>query len=75
MLKDNTLWAWGRNVSNTFPGLPDTMEGSTVPVKIMDDVVSASTGVCTHLAIKTDGSLWVWGKYVGDRTNRQTSVP
>ena len=75
VLKDNTLWSWGRNVSNTFPGLPDTMEGSTVPVKIMDDVVSASTGVCTHLAIKTDGSLWVWGKYVGDRTNRQTSVP
>ena len=74
VLEDNTLWAWGRNVSNAFPGRDELLLTST-PIKIMDDVLTASTGTLTHLAVKTDNTLWAWGRYVGDRTNKQRSEP
>lgn len=43
----------------------------TTPVKVLDDVTAVSVGSCDHLsddegyftfAIRTDGSLWVWGE-------------
>ena len=39
VMEDNTLWAWGRNVSDTFPSSSDLISSST-PVKIMEDVYS-----------------------------------
>ncbi|MGE5544562.1 MAG: hypothetical protein ACM3UW_06260, partial [Bacillota bacterium] len=48
-------------------GLGDgTNKDSTVPVKIMEDVVSAVAGTCHSLAVKKDGSLWTWGQGVKD---------
>lgn len=43
----------------------------TTPVKVLDDVTAVSVGSCDHssenegyftFAIRTDGSLWVWGE-------------
>lgn len=46
---------------------------------IMDEVVSASAGVCFYAAIKKDGSLWTWGRndcgQLGDGTHTNRSNP
>lgn len=60
--KDGTLWAWGLNIDCVF-GV-DSVTGNTVftvPVKVMDDVLSVHCGYQVVSVIKTDGSLWMSG--------------
>lgn len=78
---DGTLWAWGKN---TYSQLG--IDGGTVhrssPVQVgsLTTWKSVSAGGNFTLAIKTDGTLWAWGKNnygqlgVGDTTNRNTIV-
>ena len=65
---DGSLWMWGYNTEGTVgnggsgnatdnAGLPI----QTTPVKIMENVEKVCTRGGTTAAIKTDGSLWVWG--------------
>lgn len=62
-IKNNgTLWAWGKN---SYGQLGDgTLIDKNVPVQIGTDsnwkYVSAGYD-STNIAIKTDGTLWVWG--------------
>lgn len=64
---DGTLWTWGNithgNLGNghTWNATRGTAACQTVPVKIMDDVRLMRCGPDHMAAIKTDGSLWVWG--------------
>jgi alpha-tubulin suppressor-like RCC1 family protein len=68
---DNSLWAWGNNVSGKLGNGKKTIyheDGWIIedndklsPVKIMDDVIQVSTGMAHTAAIKSDGTLWVWG--------------
>ena len=37
-----------------------------IPIKIMDSVSAVSMGVWNAMAIKTDGSLWAWGRYISN---------
>lgn len=84
---DGSLWIWG---SNAFGALGNGGEGNTlsehfsivcqsVPTKILDDVVSVSCGRYTVAAIKTDGSLWMWGEnscgQLGNGTTDHSAVP
>ena len=73
---DGSLWAWGHNVygpvgnggkgNEIVIGWGNELTVQTVPVKIMDNVIDTA---CTHYstaALKSDGTLWLWGMDVGD---------
>ena len=69
--KDGTLWTWGFNASGQL-GLGDTTSySSPVQVGSLTDWSSDAGGLCTTIdnnmfALKTDGTLWVWGGNGGD---------
>ena len=63
LLKTNgTLWGVGRNDSDMNLGLNDRISRSS-PTQIGTDTnwVQASGGERTAVAIKSDGTLWIWG--------------
>lgn len=78
---DGTLWGWGYN---NYGQLGNGTTGSGVfgnPVQIgtANNWQMVSTGSDHTLAIKTDGTLWVWGAnyrgQLGDGTTIQKTVP
>lgn len=82
---DGTLWLWGYNRYGELGN--GTSENSSVPVKVMNDVsfvncggiiYSSSRGGYTA-AIKTDGTLWMWGRnsdgQLGIGTHEHSNVP
>ena len=68
---NGSLWMWGYNndgqVGNgrkgdsTYQTQGYTYPCQTTPVKVLDDVASFSCGANFTAAVKTDGSLWIWG--------------
>lgn len=57
--KDGSLWMSGGNDYGQIGN--GTLDDAPVPVKVMDNVVSACSGGTVTAAIKKDGSLWMWG--------------
>lgn len=83
---DGVLWMWGANssdqVGNGGMGNDKDVHGGTIqtiPEKIMDNVASVNCGYNHTAALKTDGSLWIWGsKYhttLGDGSTESSPVP
>lgn len=77
---DGTLWGWGYN-SNGELGCGDTDNRSS-PIQTIvggTDWLKVSSGGRHTAAIKTDGSLWVWGDndygQLGDNTTDPVSSP
>jgi alpha-tubulin suppressor-like RCC1 family protein len=61
--QNNTLWAWGTNLDGRTGR--DRHTGSTITPTIIEssqDWSSVSAGRDHSLAIKTDGTLWAWGR-------------
>ena len=81
LLKTNgTLWGLGRNNSDMNLGLNDRTNRSS-PTQIGTETtwVQAAGGSNTSAAIKTDGTLWVWGHnnygQVGNNSEAPQSSP
>ncbi len=78
---DGSLWAWGRNSQGQLGNGTTTNTNSPVQIGSATDWAKISTagGGGHTLAIKTDGSLWAWGKngsgQLGDGTIIQRNSP
>jgi alpha-tubulin suppressor-like RCC1 family protein len=83
---NGTIWSWGSDGASSLPkygnlGQNDTLPRS-VPTQIgtMTNWAFVSGGRGMVAAIKTDGTLWVWGNNsngqlgLGDTTNRSSPV-
>jgi alpha-tubulin suppressor-like RCC1 family protein len=75
---DGTLWVWG---SNTFGqlGINSTTHPITTPMQIFGAGTNwkqVSCGFTHTAAIKTDGTLWAWGRNTyGQLGNNNTTSP
>jgi alpha-tubulin suppressor-like RCC1 family protein len=77
---DNTLWMWGANVYGQLGNSSTTKVSS--PVQIIGGGTNwkqVSTGNQHTAAVKTDGTLWTWGRnnygQLGDNTIVNKSSP
>jgi alpha-tubulin suppressor-like RCC1 family protein len=78
---NGSLWAWGENNYGQL-GIGDDSEYETSPVRVGTDTdwSSLSSGRNYTLAIKTNGSLWAWGRNndgqlgIGNYTNQDSPV-
>jgi alpha-tubulin suppressor-like RCC1 family protein len=67
--RDGSVYSWGSNGDGQYGNGIDLWMPAQSPVKLpgMDNVVSISTGYGHSLAVKNDGSLWVWGRNLEDQ--------
>lgn len=59
---DGTVWTWGGNYVGQL-GNDSTAHHVTAPVKVVDltNVTEIAAGKSHGLALKKDGSVWIWG--------------
>ncbi len=78
---DGTLWTWGQNIYGQLGD--NTANNKSSPVQTISGGTNwkqVSTGSISHtVAIKTDGTLWTWGRNIngelGDNTTTTKSSP
>lgn len=63
ILENGTVWAWGLNDDYQLGnGLNNDNSNIPIQVKGLTDIVSISAGDNYALALKSDGSVFMWGK-------------
>lgn len=79
---NNTLWMWGREVISGCLGQNTYSDSRSSPVQVgaLTNWATGGTGVFHTVCVKTDGTLWSWGRsYDGElgqsnRTSRSSPV-
>ena len=78
---DGTLWTWGVNSNGSLGDNTNTIRSSPVQtIAAGTNWKQVSTGNNTTAAVKTDGTLWLWGNnatygMLGDNTVADKSSP
>src|SRR5690606_31904685 len=78
---DGTVWTWGRNNYGQLGNGSDPNTNSLTPVQVSDltDVVAIAAGDDLNYAIKSDGTVWGWGRnhggFLGDGTSENQFSP
>jgi uncharacterized repeat protein (TIGR01451 family) len=59
---DGSVWTWGNNSSGQL-GVSPNLERSKVPLRVtsVDNVRAVALENSLSLALKTDGTVWLWG--------------
>ena len=78
---DGTVWAWGYNIEGQLGN--GTISGATtaIPVQVtgLTGVTAVAVGVQHSVALKNDGTVWVWGfnyhGQIGNGTTTHSTVP
>lgn len=78
--KDGTLWCWGRNLFGQIGDNTTTDKSSPVQtLTFATNWASTSAAIDYVAGIKTDGTLWLWGRNywgnLGDGTRTDKSSP
>lgn len=83
--KDSTVWTWGYNGSGRLGD--NTLESRNKPVQVVGEngfgflsgIVKIAAGESHELALRSDGTVWTWGKnlngQLGDNTVSDRSTP
>jgi alpha-tubulin suppressor-like RCC1 family protein len=70
ILSDGSLWSWGTNLYHQLGDGTDEYQ-AFAPVRVvgLSDVVAVSGGALHAMALRRDGTVWVWGQYWGGETS------
>ena len=86
---DGTVWAWGANSDGQLgDGTIGWYESKNTPVQVIDstdstgyltEVIAIAAGDFYSIALKSDGTVWTWGRnwhgQLGDGTTEGKSTP
>ena len=70
--KDGTVWTWGDNPQGQLGnGSSSGQQCYATQVHGLDNVAQIAAGEVISLALKHDGTVWIWGRQGGDAPARQ----
>lgn len=71
---DGTVWAWGYNFFGQLGAGSYDFTDRAIPVQVpgLTNVVAIAAGGKGSMALKSDGTVWVWGSY---KSNMKSAIP
>ncbi len=77
---DSTMMAWGWNAAGQLGNGPNGNSNVPVQVSSLTNVIATAAGGYRHsMALKDDGTLWLWGSnfygQLGNGTNTSSNIP
>ncbi len=72
--EDGTVWAWGHNLCKQIGnGTKNGTQSSPVKVTGLNNIKAIAGGYNHSVALKSDGTVWTWGRGCEGQLGRETS--
>jgi alpha-tubulin suppressor-like RCC1 family protein/PKD repeat protein len=74
---DGTVWAWGLNDLGQVGSPASPLDVVRVPFQVpgLTDVAAIAAGDGYSLAARVDGTVWAWGRQIGQETESDEPAP